>query len=222
MGMCCQAAFQIRHHAKLLAHLSGDPTAAISGMPFDWLICHPEAAIKMLQEDKFYPCDVSELSVSQGAYWMPFDVYFWHEFRVGKLDSLIGRNLNPERSYRRLSEKYRYMANKFRHLEELERLIFVICNTQNNLPLAANLTGTIDYVLSRESINRLAEASDNFFGRPCEYIFVTYEKWARGHSKRNHVAVHELAVDQSEWQGDPAQWEGVFRKTFVHGPPQSN
>jgi hypothetical protein len=218
LGICCQATFQIRHHAKLLARLSGDATAAISGMPFDGLICPPESAAKMLREDKFYPLGLDDLAVSQGAYWTDFNVYFWHEFRPGKLDSVTRRKINVEKSHRVLREKYRHMADKFRRLSQVERLIFVICNTQNNLPLVADLTGTVSPRVDLETIDALAAQGDAFFGRPCEYVVATYPDWASGQSTRKNVTVHELSRDKSDWQGDPAQWERVFKDTFARAP----
>ena len=218
LGMCCQATFQIRHHAKLLASLGEDATAVISGMPFDGLICPPPSAARMLKEDKFYPADLGELTVSEGAYWEDFNVYYWHEFRPGKLDPIIGRKINVEKSYRVLREKYQHMADKFRRLSEVERLIFVICNTQNNLPLVAELTGTVSPRVDLASIDGLAAQGDAFFGRPCEYVFATYPDWASGQSARNNVTVHELSRDKSDWQGDPAQWARVFKDTFARAP----
>jgi hypothetical protein len=214
LGMCCQSTFQIRHHAKLIAELSGDPTAKISGMPFDGLICSPEAAIKMLREKRFYPERMNELTILEGAYWKEVDAHFWHEFRASKKGLLNRGKLDPERAYRDLVEKYSYMSAKFCGLSTVPRLIFVICNTQNNLPLVAKLTGTVDYVLDLESICDLAAQTDEFFGRRCEYVFATYEKWARGVPVGDNVSIYRLSPDDSDWQGDPAQWEGVFRQTF--------
>lgn len=218
LGMCCQTTFQIRHHAKLLASLGGDATAVISGMPFDGLICPPESATKMLREDKFSPDGSGDLVVSEGAYWADFNVYFWHEFRPGKLDPLIGRKINVEKSYRTLREKYQHMAAKFRRLSQVERLIFVICNTQNNLPLVSNLTGTVSPRVDLEAIDGLAAQCDAFFARTCEYVFVTYPDWRRGESKRTNVAVHQLSRDESDWQGDPKQWARVFENTLTRAP----
>lgn len=223
LGMCCQSTFQIRHHADLITRLSGDPTAKISGMPFDGLICPPHAAVKMLREDRFHPQRVDELTLSEGAYWKEMDTYFWHEFRPGK-KTLFGRQkISLEQSYQSLTEKYKYMADKFRKLSNVRRLIFVICNTQNNLPFVAELTGTIDYVLTLDSVNDLAAQGDNFFGRRCEYLFVTYEKWLRSSQSRENVSVYRLSPDNSDWQGSPDQWSNVFRDALSQpSPPHAN
>lgn len=221
LGMCCQSTFQIRHHADLIARLSGDPTAKISGMPFDGLICPPHAAIKMMQEDRFHPQRIDELTISEGAYWKEIGAHFWHEFRP-KTKKLLGRGrINLEHSHRSLTEKYKYMADKFRKLANGRRLIFVICNTQNNLPLVAELTGTVDYVLTLDSIGDLAAHGDAFFGQRCEYVFVTYKKWMRGGLGRENVSVYPLSPDNSDWQGDPAQWSDVFHKVISRLPSSS-
>jgi hypothetical protein len=218
LGMCCQASFQIRHHVKLIADLSDDPTVTVSGMPFDWLICPPKAGIKILRQDAFYPRRLDELRISEGAYWPEVDAHFWHEFRPRKSGLLRRRKLDPKRAHQELMEKFEYMATKFRALATMPRLIFVMCNTQNNLPRAAELAANVDYVLSLDSIGDLMAQADAFFGRRCEYVFATYEKWVRGRPGPENASVFTLAPDDSEWEGDPAQWEKIFRAVFSSQP----
>ncbi len=215
LGMSCQATFQIREHAKLLADLCGDSTVQISTLPFDALICPPDAASKILRQDIFYPPNADEIVVSEGAHWPDFNVYFWHEFRPGRLDAWFSRQADAAKSYETLRSRYRHLADKFRRLRDVDRLIFVICNTQNNLPLVENLTGTISPVIDLASINQLADQCDAFFGRPCGYLFATYPEWHRGASKRANVAMRELRRDQSDWQGDSRLWEGLFREALA-------
>lgn len=209
LGMCCQSTFQIRQQAKLVADLCGDPTMTRSGMPFDGIICPPASAALILKTNRFRPDHIDELTIPNTAHWREVNAYFWHEFKSRKRDRVF--RAGDERHFRRLAEKYDYMAGKFRRLGTLERLVFMISNSQNNLPKVAEMTGTIDPVMDLQSIDALAAAGDAFFQRRCEYVVVGYEKWLRGRCERDNVSVFALAPDDSEWQGDPLQWEQVFR-----------
>jgi hypothetical protein len=69
--------------------------------------------------------------------------------------------------------------------------------------------------LDRSMINELADRTDAYFGRACEYVFATYANRVRGSAERSNVFVHELSRDSSEWMGDPVQWAALFRKVLA-------
>jgi len=216
LGMSCQSSAQIRRHAPLLARLTGDHSLKISAMPFDNLICGPDAAANMLRADRFYPDNPEALSLSQGAHWRELDVYFWHEYRLHKhhvLEYLTGR-LNTGRAYRELSGKFAHLTEKFRQVRQLERLVFIISNSQNNLSAYHAETG-IDPKLTSESIERLCDACDRYVGRACEYVLVTYDARLSGTIHRDRLTLFKLIPDTSDWEGDPAQWGGVFERYFA-------
>jgi hypothetical protein len=216
LGMSCQSSHQIELHARLIAELAGDRSAKVSRFPFDNIICSPQAAGRMLQADRFYPQAPEELAVSEsGGYWREMDAHYWHEFRPIRSGILRRKKMDPAASFKRLTGKYGHTASKFRQLAGLPRLIFVISNSQNNLDMVARVTGNLDLVLDRSMINELADRTDAYFGRPCEYLFATYPDRVRGASQRSNVSVHELSPDGSEWMGDPAQWAAVFRKALA-------
>jgi hypothetical protein len=226
LGMSCQSSHQIELHAELIARLSGDPSAKISRFPFDNVICPPHAAGRMLGADRFHPEWMTELVVSNngesGGYWKEMDVHYWHEFRPIRSGILQRRKLDPPRSFRRLTEKYEHTASKFRQLSSLERLVFVISNSQNNLHMVSQVTGNLDFVLDRSMIDRLADQTDAYFGRRCEYVFATYPDRVTGRSARGNVSVFELAPDVTEWTGDPAQWASLFRDALAPKTVSSN
>lgn len=217
LGMCCQSTFQIRENVAVIAAAAGDEDLKISGMPFDGLICPPPSAAKMLAANAFYPADPNDLDVGEGAYWRDFDVYFWHEYRAAKpsFPLLRSAKLDERQAYRDLSGRYRHLGNKFRQIGRVERLVFVICNSQSNLPLIRELTGTVDYVLSVQAVEELCDACDTFFGKPCEYIFATYADRVIGSTQRENLSVFHLRPDDSEWTGDSAQWAELFRTYFA-------
>jgi hypothetical protein len=143
------------------------------------------------------------------------DVHYWHEFRPIRGGILRRKKMDPPRSFKRLTEKYRHTAAKFRQLAKLERLIFVISNSQNNLDMVSRVTGNLNFVLNRGRIGALADQTDAYFGRPCEYVVATYRDRIVGRSDRRNVSVHELSPDGSEWEGDPEQWAALFRKVLA-------
>lgn len=216
LGMSCQSSAQIRSHARLLARLTGDETLKISAMPFDNIICLPDSAAGMLQAGTFYPGDPDALVVSQGAHWRERDVYFWHEYRLQKrhvFEYLTGR-VNTRRAYRELSGKYAHLTAKFRQARQLERLVFVMSNSQNNLSAYSAETG-IDPKLTAASVERLCDACDCYVGRPCEYVLATYQARLSGEVRRDRLTVFKLTPDGSDWEGDPVQWGGVFEQYFA-------
>jgi hypothetical protein len=168
----------------------------------------------MLQADTFYPDDPNALVKSEGARWPDFGVYFWHEYRLHKhhvLEYITGR-LNTRRAYRELSGKYAHLAGKFRQARQLERLVFVISNSQNNLHSAVP---DIDLTLTAAGVELLCDACDAFVGRPCEYVLATYEGRLTGEVGRKRLTVFKLTPDASDWEGDPAQWGDVFEQYFA-------
>ena len=216
LGMSCQSSAQIRAHVPLLSRLTGDDTLKKSAMPFDNIICRPDSAASMLQGDTFYPDDPNALLESEGARWKDFGVYFWHEYRLHKhhvLEYITGR-LNTRRAYRELSGKYAHLAGKFRQARQLERLVFVISNSQNNL----SMYGTepdIDPALTAAGVELLCDACDAYIGRPCEYVLATYEARLTGEVSRKHLTVFKLTPDASDWEGDPVQWGELFEQYFA-------
>jgi hypothetical protein len=216
LGMSCQSAHQIELHAKLIAELAGDRSAKLSRFPFDNIICSPQAAGRMLEADRFHPESPDDVAISEsGGTWKEMGAHYWHEFRPIRSGILRRKKMDPAASFKRLTGKYRHTAGKFRQLASLERLIFVISNSQNNLDMVARTTGNLDFVLDRNMINHLADQTDAYFGRACEYVFATYPERVRGSAERSNVCVYELAPDGSEWMGDPAQWAALFRKVLA-------
>jgi len=218
LGMSCQSSAQIRTHAPLLARLTSDESLKTSSMPFDNIICVPDSAASMLRADTFYPTDPDALAVSQGAYWRDLNVYFWHEYRLHKhhvLEYLTGR-VNTRRAYRELSGKYAHLAAKFRQVRQLERLVFVMSNSQNNLSAYRDETG-IDPKLTTASIERLCDTCDTYVGRPCEYVLATYDARLSGEVRRDRLTVFKLTPDGSDWEGDPVQWGRLFERYFAAG-----
>lgn len=215
LGICCQTSYQIELHAKLIADMCGDPDAEISRFPFDNIICPLDAAGRILSADRFHPESIEELTLDKAGYWQRMGVHFWHAFQPASSGFLWRRRTNPVESFRALTERFEHTAAKFRRLASVPRLIFVISNAQNNLDVVAQVTGDLDMVLDLALADQLADQTDAYFGRRCEYVVAGYRDRVAGRSRRDNVLVHELSPDGSEWRGDPLQWAALFRKALA-------
>jgi hypothetical protein len=221
--MSCQSTYQIRQHVDVIAAAAGDDTLKISGMPFDGIVCPPDAATRMLKTDTFFPVDTNELTISTGAFWKEYNVHFRHEYKLRKahiFEYLTGK-LNVARAHRGLVSRYSYLAGKFRNLRQVERLVFVVSNTQNDLVLYKKDIGT-EYAVTMKMIENLCDQCDAFFGRPCEYIFSTHDDRVTGHSDRDRLTVVKLAPDATDWKGDDRQWQRVFESYFGRVTPRAD
>jgi hypothetical protein len=213
LGMSCQSTLQIDDHRDVIARAVGDDTLKPSSMPFDNIVCHPASAAAMLRTDTFFPVSKDQLKVLRGALWTEHHVYFRHECTLRKsrpLEYLTGK-VNVARGYRELASKFTHLADKFRRLSQLERLIFVISNTQNDLTEYRDEAG-IEDIVPMETVEQLSAATDSYFGRRCEYIFVTYETRVTGTTNRPGLSVFKIVPDSSEWAGDHAQWRAIFER----------
>jgi hypothetical protein len=221
LGMSCQTTLQIDDHRDVFARALGEHTLKPSSMPFDNIVCHPASAAKMLRTDTFFPPSKDQLKILRGALWTDYNVYFRHECTLRKsrpLEYLRG-TVNLARGYRDLASKFTHLAEKFCRLWQLERLIFVISNTQNDLTEYRDEVG-IEDVISTEAIEQLCDATDSYFGWPCEYIFVTYESRVAGTTERPRLATFKLVPDASEWAGDHAQWKALWTE-YLRASPAS-
>jgi len=114
--MSCQSALQIRDNIDIIARASGDDSLKASGLPFDSVICPPDAAAKMLRTRQFFPRDKRELVLKRGAFWKDFNVYFRHECALRKTHFIeyMRKKVNVSRGHRELTRKFGYMSGKFR------------------------------------------------------------------------------------------------------------
>lgn len=219
LGMSCQTTLQIDDHADLIAQAIGDSALKPSSLPFDNIVCSPASAAKLLDTDTFYPASKDELVLYRGAFWVGYGVYFRHEctLRKSRVIEYLRNKVDVARGYRDLAGKFAHLAEKFSRLSALERLIFVISNSQNDLTEYQSEVG-IDCVLSMDAVQALCDACDRYFSRRCEYIFATYEGRATGAAERPGLSVFKLTPDSSEWAGDHAQWKALWTDYFRANP----
>lgn len=213
LGMSCQSAHQIRTHAKLISScLKSGEVLDASRLPFDWLICPPPSALKILESGAFFPERPEAMILNHAPYWPEYSTYFWHDF----LDD--NRNYDLSLDFEGTKEKYKRLADKFRDLRRMARLIFVISNSQNNLEFVPERTLALTKDMSASHIEMLCDATDKFFERQCEYIVVTYSDRLDRDPDRDHVDVYRIDKDPSEWRGEPRLWAQVFTEHFNKWP----
>jgi|SRR5215212_5251647 len=221
-GISCQTTLQIDDHVELIKRAVGDETLKPSSLPFDAVLTHPASTARMLDADTFYPASKEELRLHKGALWVKQNAYFRHECTLRKshpLEYLRGK-VNLDRGYRELASKFAHLSQKFRGLRQLQRLIFVVGNSQNDLPEMQAEIGSDPgaSVISMESMLQLCDACDRYFDRPCEYILVTYSNLKTGTGSRRGLTVFELTPDETQWAGDHAQWRTLWTDYFRANP----
>src|SRR5437879_3098705 len=216
LGMSCQTAVQIRDHVSVIAASAGDATLRPSALPFDSIVCHPASAVKMLQAEQFYPATSDKLALYRGALWTDYGVYFRHECTLRKSHPIeyLRRKVNLARGHRELAAKFAYLGEKFRRLSEVDRLVFVLSNSQNDLGEYWDEVG-ISSTFAKNDVETLCDECDRFFGRSCEYILAAYDSRLVGTTERRGLQVFRLVPDASGWAGDHAQWRKIF-ETALH------
>ena len=92
VGMSCQTAEQIYAQKDALDAMVGE-TSAKHNTPFDWLICPPEAAIRLLDRGRFVPEAADRLRrVHDRVVCDETGAWYWHNPRaIENFDNLASR-----------------------------------------------------------------------------------------------------------------------------------
>lgn len=197
VGVSCQAAMQLDQNKDFIGSMLGaDPQIHIT--PFDWMVCHPSAAAKMISEDRYFPHDLTEFDLSrlQPKWTRMGQCFYWHE--------------QSFRSYpERTRDKFAHTSETFRALRSSKRRIFILANTQNNLPDVNDKLGGFDYALDDAHVEQLRASLDAIFGRS--------ELWAVSYPCRHTISryrdiLFEIEPDQSAVRGSERQWRAVFSR----------
>lgn len=193
VGISCQTAFQI-DRAKDLLETELDERLEHFATPFDWRIVGPGDVADMIRTNSFYPRTPSELIGNKRPLWPERNCWFWHE----KFDD-----------FAKFSSKQAHLVWNWGRIFDARRRVFVVSNTQNNLPKVQRERGGFHVLIDGEHLRRLGDALRAQFGT-VELHFVTGEVGYCGQVDPSW-AVHRLKRDRSSWHGDPKQWENVLR-----------
>ncbi len=208
VGLSCQTAHQISVHAELIgSRLGGE--AVQNSTPFDWLICPPAAAARMISEWRFHPEDTAELQPDYEPYWPEMGCWFWHHRKRIETGEFA--------SYQA------HVVARLQRMRDRRRAIFLISNVQDNMPWAADVARhPFDFHFRANDIRALESA--------LHARFAGAELWAvscRGrHSLApDHPRLIEIEPDAAgrtgkrlawwEWAGDDEQWTSVFEQILT-------
>lgn len=206
VGMSCQTSYQIRNNIDFIKEYLGLSDVCISAHPFDWLVCPPANAVDLI-DSNFFPGSSDELEKRRSAgqdvvCWLPKGIYYWHDFN---------QPVDIATDFDRVKSKYEHLNRKWKILQNCERVIFVLSNTQNNLPQLSRGVGGFDWSFSSSSIKKVQERLTQLLpDSKVEGLVVTYSDRSDTGIMDGAWPVYFLEKDESGWQGDIAQWRRVF------------
>jgi len=195
LGTSCQTSAQIKHHAGLLRlALKDDGLDLASSSMFDNLIA-PMSTVQSMLATGHNGAQIRPESVVSAVRprWKEHGIMFWHD------------TFHPEK----IASKYQHLTLKFGNLRSIDRLIFVVSNTQYNLEeIGFAERVTVDVAA------RLMHATDSYFGRPCEYVFVLNPRHGSLPHRFENARSYAIEDVGTIWQGNYLAWEIVFRQHF--------
>ena len=184
VGISCQTAFQIDRAKPMLEVELGEPLEHFA-TPFDWRIVGPGDLAGIIRDNAFYPATPSELTGNRRPHWPARNCWFWHE----KFDD-----------FAKFTAKQAHLAWNWGRIFEAKRRIFVVSNTQNNLPKVQRERGGFHVLVDGADLRALGDALRAVFGT-IELHFVTGAVGYCGNVDRSWT-VHGLQPDRSQWHGE--------------------
>ncbi|CDO86030.1 hypothetical protein BN973_00368 [Mycobacterium triplex] len=202
LGMSCQGAIQLQVHRALVAHILGS-AAVLKRTPFDWLVCPPLSAARMIAGDRYYPEHIGELECLPGSppRWPAMgDCYFWHEPRtvVSSPDSFLA--------------KFAHTSRTLRGVTGFTRRIFFVANTQDNLADEVQAVAPIPYTFTDEAIDRLAAAVTQRFDAPLYVVSAPGRHQLTTPANRDRLLLMDITPGL---RGSDSDWSAVFRTMLL-------
>jgi hypothetical protein len=201
IGISCQTAYQIRNHKEYIKELLNLPDICESTYPFDWVICPPENILCQI-DSSFFPQSPDELERRSGVVcWPSVGVYYWNDFHSGDINA----------NFEDIGSKFSHLNQKWGKLCEFDKVIFVLSNTQNNLPIVSPGVGGFNWKFKKSVIIEIREKIMNFMpGCMAEGFVVTYPDRCDSDVLDGGWPVYFLKQDESAWEGDAVQWRQVI------------
>ncbi|MEP3276963.1 MAG: hypothetical protein ABJN26_10655 [Stappiaceae bacterium] len=208
LGMSCQTAHQLRFNQPYLEDFGIGPEAIPSNY-FDWLICPPDSAARLLA-DGLPRFERGDIVLKSQPFWEAYQFYFWHEFRHHEI-------IDIDAHFEIGQQKFDYLRERFSRLHLYRRLIFVLSNIQGNLPEVHAETGALDFMLDDQRIQALRSVVQSYLGRSVEFLVIT----SKGRFEGPVGSGYEIAFfaeDTSEWKGDKVAWRTCLQQYFTKFP----
>lgn len=202
LGMSCQGAIQLHLHRSLVADIVGS-AAVVKRTPFDWLICPPASAARMIASDRYYPEHISELECPPGVppRWPAVgDCYFWHEPKtiLSQPDSFLA--------------KFAHTSQTLQGVTGFGRPIFFVANTQDNLADEVQAIAPIPYVFTDATIDHLATAVAQRFGADLYVVSAPTRHALTTPANLDRLLLMDITPGI---RGSDSDWSAVFRTMLL-------
>jgi len=199
LGVSCQTARQIRLNQTLLSARLGDALQPLS-LPLDWMFAPPDAVARLLRSPIRVPPRRGELIAAEQPFWARHGVWLWHDA------------VSSDADFAALQARQTRRWARFDALGALERRVFVVSNTQNNLDdVARKAPQRMDFRLTRQRMTAISEAIAQAFpkGRN-DVLFVAYAARLAPDAQRAALPLAVLEPDATDNEGDDRQWTAAF------------
>ncbi|WP_439598905.1 hypothetical protein [Falsiroseomonas sp.] len=201
LGASCQTARHISLNVPLLrARL--DPSLVWRTLPFDWVLAPPGAAARWLRGPVRVPPAPAELIPAERPFWARHGVWLWHDptEQAADFTALAGR----------LARRW----DRLLALRALRRRVFILSNTQNNLPgVSQGAPQPMDFRLTAQRMRDVAAAVAEVFGPAGNsFLFVAYADRLTPDAHQAGFPLAVLEPDDSAHDGDSAQWTAALER----------
>jgi hypothetical protein len=156
--------------------------------------------------------EVGRLNSNTIAWYPRGGFYFYHDFH-----SEDGSRLDFERNFAATIDAYSRRWEAFLQLRSLDRRIFIISNTQNNLYFNIHSSDGVDLFITEARLEQMQTALDSIFPGTNEILVVSDpDRLTLGAStSRWAPVVMEPSPISADWFGDAQSWRAVFIKWFT-------
>ncbi len=199
LGSSCQTARHISLNVKLLRERL-DPAMALRALPFDWCLAPPAAASRWLRGPVRVPQAPAELVPAKRPFWARHGVWLWHD------------PVEEDADFTALAERLERRWARMLALRALERRVFILSNTQNNLDRVVHgAPQPMDFRLTAQRMREVAAAVTAMFGpRGNSLLFVAYAHRITEDARHAGFPLAILEPDASEHDGDTDQWRAAL------------
>jgi len=199
LGVSCQTARQIRRNQALLSTRLGDALQPLS-LPLDWMFVPPDAMARLLRSAIRVPPQRGELIAAEQPFWARHGIWLWHDPVANDAD------------FTALQARQTRRWVRFDALGALDRRVFVVSNTQNNLnAVARKAPQRLDFRLTRQRMTAIAEALAHIFPRGRnDLLFVAYAARLGPDAAQAGFPLVVLDPDKTDHEGDDRQWTAAF------------
>lgn len=201
LGSSCQTARHISLNVPLLRDRL-DPNMELRALPFDWCLAPPGAAARWLRGPVRVPPAGAELLPAKRPFWARHGVWLWHD------------PVEDATDFAALAERLDRRWARMLALRSLERRVFILSNTQNNLDRVRHgAPQPMDFRLTAQRMREMAAAVEAVFGpEGNSLLFVAYAHRITDDARRAGFPLAILEPDATDHAGDTEQWRSALAR----------